>query len=107
MSPEPPGPSPTGNTATNAAAIMRGALLFGLPLAEKVSVVKTWAPFNNTDVNITTDDSWNYAIVADKPMTFVWTGDTPKCAPSATSVSHQSLHAAICNPWATRGLSGL
>merc|ERR1719469_566099 len=34
---------------TNAAAVLRGALLYALPLQEEESIVKVWQPFNNTD----------------------------------------------------------
>jgi uncharacterized protein len=30
-----------------------------------VSVIKTWQPFGNTDVNITTPSAWNYALELD------------------------------------------
>lgn len=44
---------------TNAIAVLRGPLLYSLYLEEQCSgVVKTWAPFNNTDINLVTDSDW-------------------------------------------------
>lgn len=48
--------------ATNAAAIVRGSLLFTLPLAPLATVVRTWAPFNNTDLALRTATPWNIAL---------------------------------------------
>ena len=57
--------APGFGTPTNAAVVRRGPLLFAQELKEEQSVVKTWAPLNNTDINITVDDvgrPWNYAL---------------------------------------------
>ena len=72
LSPQPPASPTGGGAATNAAAVLRGPLLFGLTLEEIKSVVKVWAPFNNTDFNLTTNQQWNYALMLDKPMEFAW-----------------------------------
>ena len=72
LSPQPAMAPTASGAATNAAAVTRGALLFGITLAEQKSVVKTWAPFNNTDFDLTTSDKWNYALDLSKPMTFKW-----------------------------------
>eukprot|EP00039_Didymoeca_costata_P021703 m.2809 g.2809 ORF g.2809 m.2809 type:complete len:948 (-) comp2595_c0_seq1:128-2971(-) len=69
-SPQPPGPIPGAHKATNAAAVLRGPLLYGIKLQPNISVVKTWTPFNNTDIDIVTDSPWNYALVLSKPMSF-------------------------------------
>ena len=50
---------------TNAAAVRRGPLLFALQLEQKTRVVRTWEPFKNTDVSITTPSAWNYALRLD------------------------------------------
>ena len=71
-------PATNGAAATNAAAVTRGALLFGITLAEQKKVVKTWAPFNNTDFDLTTNDKWNYALDLTKPLTFKWASAVPK-----------------------------
>ena len=58
-------PPPQLGEATNAAAILRGPLLYSLYLEEECSgVVKTWLPFNNTDVDLITQTTWNFAISA-------------------------------------------
>ena len=48
--------------ATNAAAVVRGSLLFTLPLAPIATVVRTWAPFNNTDLALNTTTPWRFAL---------------------------------------------
>lgn len=78
MSPQPAMPGNGGAAATNAAAVTRGPLLFGITLAEQKKVVKVWAPFNNTDVDLTTNDKWNYALDLSKPMVFKWAAAVPK-----------------------------
>ena len=54
---------------TNAAAVVRGPLVFARRLDQKVAVVKTWPTFNNTDQNVTLDvaktGAWNHALVLD------------------------------------------
>eukprot|EP00404_Azadinium_spinosum_P014166 CAMPEP_0180518150 /NCGR_PEP_ID=MMETSP1036_2-20121128/54933_1 /TAXON_ID=632150 /ORGANISM="Azadinium spinosum, Strain 3D9" /LENGTH=111 /DNA_ID=CAMNT_0022530267 /DNA_START=130 /DNA_END=461 /DNA_ORIENTATION=- len=50
---------------SNAAAVLRGPLLYALPLKEDISVVKVWPPFNNTDVNMFTKTPWNMALKLD------------------------------------------
>jgi hypothetical protein len=50
---------------TNAVAVLRGPLLFALRLKQSVTTVKTWQPFRNTDVNISTPSAWNYAVLLD------------------------------------------
>lgn len=55
--------------ATNALSVLRGPLLYSLPLKEITKVVKTWAPFNNTDVDLTTTTAWNWVVdVAKAPV---------------------------------------
>ncbi|KAJ9470544.1 hypothetical protein DIPPA_18533 [Diplonema papillatum] len=54
-----------GHGTTNAASVVRGPLLFSHGLEERTSVVKVWAPFNNTNVNITSDSVWNHALSFD------------------------------------------
>jgi len=78
LSPQAPAAAPEGPLPTNAAAILRGPLLYGIPLEEKVTVVKTWPTFNNTDVNLNTDSAWNYALVLNKPMEFKLSSSLPK-----------------------------
>lgn len=52
-------PPPAMGQATNAVAVMRGPLLYSLYLEEQCTgVVKTWLPFNNTDVNLVTHSEW-------------------------------------------------
>ena len=56
-------PPPRLGAATNAAAVLRGPLLYSLHLEQQCSAtVKTWAPFNNTDVDLVTPSKWNVAI---------------------------------------------
>ena len=58
-----PVPPPKLGAATNAAAVLRGPLLYSLYLEQQCEgVVKTWQPFNNTDVNLVTESSWNFAL---------------------------------------------
>ena len=58
---------PKLGAATNAAAVLRGPLLYSLYLEETCTgVVKTWSPFNNTDIDLTTTDKWNFAISRDE-----------------------------------------
>ena len=40
--------------ATNAATVLRGALVYSLQLKEDITVVNTWEPYLNTDFDITT-----------------------------------------------------
>ena len=47
---------------TNAATVLRGALVYSLQLVEDFSVVKEWEPFLNKDFDITTTSTWNYAL---------------------------------------------
>ena len=59
-------PPPVTGRATNAAAVLRGPLLYSLYLEEQsAGVVRTWAPFNNTDIDLITSSPWNVAIDAD------------------------------------------
>ena len=51
---------------TNAATVLRGALVYSLQLAEDFSVQKTWEPFLNKDYDITTTSTWNYALQLDE-----------------------------------------
>ena len=59
---------------TNAATVLRGALVYSLQLVEEFSVVKEWAPFLNKDYDITTTSTWNYALadldIAEPSATF-------------------------------------
>ena len=52
-----------GEGNTNAMAVYVGPILYGLPLQEITRVVNVWKPFNNTDINITTTDKWNFVLV--------------------------------------------
>ena len=65
---------------TNAAAVLRGALLYALPLKEETSVVKVWQPFNNTDVNMGTNTEWNYAVQTNS-ATFATRKPSPGAVP--------------------------
>jgi len=76
-----PGPAqqpPSSNIipGTNAAAVYRGPLLYTLRVGEQESLIRTWSPFNNTDVNLDNSTQWNYALMLDDahPMTFVPAG---------------------------------
>jgi hypothetical protein len=51
---------------TNAATVLRGALVYSLQLVEDFSVQKTWEPFLNKDYDITTTSTWNYALQLDE-----------------------------------------
>ena len=51
----------------NAVAVERGALVFALQLEEKVAVTREWGYPNASDLNVTTDDPWNYALVVEDP----------------------------------------
>lgn len=60
---------------TNALAVLRGPLLFGLRLQQTERAVKVWQPYGNTDINISTPSIWNYALLIDpndpaKSLTF-------------------------------------
>lgn len=68
--PPPPPPSNITRPATNAAAVMRGPLLYALPLAERNSVVRTWQPFSNVDLDINSNSTWNYALDLSQQLTF-------------------------------------
>lgn len=57
--------------ATAAAAVLRGPLLYTIPLQQIDTVVKTWAPFNLTDLAMVTHTPWNYALDLDTPMEFL------------------------------------
>lgn len=61
--------SPGFGQATNAAAVVRGPLLFARRLDQNVATVRTWPTFNNTDQNVTLDaaktGAWNHALVLD------------------------------------------
>lgn len=50
---------------TNAVAVVRGPLVFALPLEEAARTLKTWQPFNNTDFELSTSSTWNVALVLD------------------------------------------
>jgi hypothetical protein len=48
-------------------AVERGALVYALQLEEKVAVTREWGFPNASDLNVTTDSPWNYALlVADR-----------------------------------------
>jgi len=73
-----PGPAslpPQSNLipGTAAAAVLRGPLLYTLLVGQKETLVRTWLPFNNTDVNLDNSTQWNYALVLDDahPMKFM------------------------------------
>lgn len=48
--------------ATDAAAVLRGPLLYSLELIQTETTVRTWPTFGNTDVNFETTSQWNMAI---------------------------------------------
>ena len=73
---------------TNAATVLRGALVYSLQLAEEFSVVKEWAPYLNKDFDITTTSTWNYALA-----------DLDLSDPSSTLVSCCFLVLAILAGW--------
>lgn len=50
---------------TNALAVVRGPLLFALRVKQEAAVVKTWQPYGNVDINVTTPSIWNYALLVD------------------------------------------
>lgn len=56
--------------ATHAAAVVRGSLLFTLPLTQIATVVRTWAPFNNTDLALRTTTPWNFALNLSSALSF-------------------------------------
>jgi hypothetical protein len=56
--------------ATHAAAVVRGSLLFTLPLTQIATVVRTWAPFNNTDLALRTATPWNFALNLSSTLSF-------------------------------------
>jgi hypothetical protein len=73
-----PGPAPMPppgkiQPGTAAVAVLRGPLLYTLLLKQTESLIKRWAPFNNTDVNIESPSPWNYALVLDAahPLEYV------------------------------------
>jgi hypothetical protein len=87
--PAPMPPSSTMKPGTAAVAVLRGPLLYTLLLKETVtSVIKTWAPFNNTDVNLESPAPWNYALLLDDahPLQYVKSSLGPnKAIPFNTS----------------------
>ena len=50
---------------TNAATVLRGALIYSLQLEEDFHMIKEWEPFLNKDYDINTTSAWNYALVVD------------------------------------------
>ena len=48
---------------TNALAVLRGPVLYALRLRQVSAVVKTWQPYGNTDINISTPSVWSYALL--------------------------------------------
>jgi len=73
-----PGPAPLPPQSnlipgTAAAAVLRGPLLYTLLVGQKETLVRTWLPFNNTDVNLDNSTQWNYALLLDDahPMKFM------------------------------------
>lgn len=56
--------------ATHGAAVVRGSLLFTLPLTQIATVVRTWAPFNNTDLALRTTTPWNFALNLSSALSF-------------------------------------
>lgn len=105
LSPQPAMAPTASGAATNAAAVTRGALLFGITLAEQKSVVKTWAPFNNTDFDLTTSDKWNYALDLSKPMTFKWASTGVPSMPFDHHSFPGSVYATarLANDWTDNG----
>jgi hypothetical protein len=82
--PTPPGPSVI--PGTNAAAVLRGPILWTVHLEQRISaVVKTWEPFKNTDVSFETDSDWNWVLDLGSPLTFVPQGGLNKALPFNTS----------------------
>lgn len=70
-SPPPPGPAPSpAGAATNAAAVLRGPLLYSILLEQEESIVRVWPTFNNTDINLVTKSSWNYLIDTASPLEY-------------------------------------
>jgi hypothetical protein len=51
----------------SAVAVERGALVFALELQEHVVVTREWGFPNASDLNVTTDSPWNYALVVADP----------------------------------------
>ena len=84
--PPPPGPAPPapGNVtrpATNAVAVVRGPLLYAWPLEEQRRVVKTWQPFNNTDLDLDSRTPWAWALDTAQAPVFRATGASPGAQP--------------------------
>lgn len=84
-SPGPAPPLPGPIPGTNAAAVMRGPLLYSLHLEQQVKVVKTWSPFNNTDVDLTTATAWNYALNTSAGFEYVRLHDASPALPFDTT----------------------
>lgn len=61
---------PVWPAPTNAAVVVRGPLVFALQLEQQAEVVNTWSPFNNTDVDLSTNTPWNYALAIAYNMTY-------------------------------------
>jgi hypothetical protein len=51
-----------------AVAVERGALVYALQLEEKVAVTREWGFPNASDLNVTTDSPWNYALLVADPQ---------------------------------------
>ncbi|EDQ88470.1 uncharacterized protein MONBRDRAFT_26201 [Monosiga brevicollis MX1] len=66
-SPPSPGPSPLITPGTNAVSFYHGPMLYALPLNYSSSVVKTWEPFGNTDVNLVTEAPWSWVVNVSVP----------------------------------------
>jgi hypothetical protein len=64
--------------ATNALAVTYGTLRFALPLTELRTVTHVWQPFNNTDIDMTTNSTWNYAIVRNQSAVVHASGSMPR-----------------------------
>jgi len=70
---------------TNAAAVLRGPLLYAARLHEDWAAIKTWKPFGNQDFNVTTTTPWQHVLLLDeadpsKTLSFVQSG-SPEAQP--------------------------
>ena len=94
-----------------AAAVLRGPLLYALRMKQEEKAIKAWAPFGNTDVNVTTPSQWRYALLlnasgAARSMRFerVHAGKGVAFNSSAVSLI---IHAPAVELGAWRALNGL
>jgi hypothetical protein len=97
--PPPPGPPPAPQNitqrATNAVAVVRGPLVYVWPLEEQRRVVKTWQPFNNTDLDLDSSTPWAWALDLGVAPEFSFTGAGPGAQPFNGSSSPVVVKAGV------------